>query len=433
MQKSELREKVVDEFKSLVFGPRGGNDEFIEGKSGRVVALRYLTGILFPQGEKRSDLSTETDDESFSEEDGAQEVKTREDFSGDLDNPLSMANEELPSSVGITFVIKKNEDFNIHCSAARYERTTIKSDDAEVKGFKRIQLDDAVLQAKSINKNQDVFYVENEPRAKIHIFKRSSKDRKDCEIVTVTLVNELSKDKRSYRSIKNTEKRLYQVKLKCVAGEGKIKPYDSNNAKFKDTEENILSLQYSDSLVYAIGHGASVNWNENKNKKITEVEISYIPTEIVNRPIFDKLESTEGNNFNNSYIFNISNLADKDFDKIEFYVQNIGQTNRLHGIEESWPFELSVYEHIQMSYFLQVISAIETKKPTMIELGHSSHSAYSQTFNSIFEKLNIFEIHLENILIYSFLINDFFGSQSMTLFAISLPFWRSPMLMVPIL
>ena len=31
MQKSELREKVVDEFKSLVFGPRGGNDEFIEG------------------------------------------------------------------------------------------------------------------------------------------------------------------------------------------------------------------------------------------------------------------------------------------------------------------------------------------------------------------------------------------------------------------
>jgi len=75
----------------------------------------------------------------------------------------------------------------------------------------------------------------------------------------------------------------------------------------------------------------------------------------------------------------------KNFDKIEFYVQNIGQTNRLHGIEESWPFELSVYEHIQMSYFLQVISAIETKKPTMIELGHSSHSAYSQTFNSIFD------------------------------------------------
>ena len=108
-EKSELREKVVDEFKSLVFGPRGGDDEFIEG-SGRVVALRYLTGILFPQGEKRSDLAA--DDESFSEEDGKREVKTREDFSGDSDNPLSMANEELPSSVGITFVIKKNEMIN---------------------------------------------------------------------------------------------------------------------------------------------------------------------------------------------------------------------------------------------------------------------------------------------------------------------------------
>ena len=103
MHKFELRTKVVEEFKSLVFGPRGGDDEFIEGDRG--LTLRYLTGILFPQGEKRSDLAA--DDESFSEEDGKQEVKTREDFSGDSDNPLSMANEELPSSVGITFVIKK--------------------------------------------------------------------------------------------------------------------------------------------------------------------------------------------------------------------------------------------------------------------------------------------------------------------------------------
>ena len=311
MQKAKLREKVVDEFKSLVFGPRGGEDEFIEGDRG--LTLRYLTGILFPQGEKRSDLSSDTNNESFSEEEGSLEGKTREDFSGDSDNPLSMANEELPSSVGITFVVNKGEDFTIYCSAARYVRQK-ENDDSPVKGFKRIQLEDSILQANSINKSQDIFYEENEPRAKVHVFRRNSKDRVGCEIVTVTLVNELNKNKTSQRSMKNTEKRLYQVKLRCASNKGYIQPYDFNKVEFNDMEENILSLQYSDNPIYAIGHGASVNWKENSGH-INEVEVSYIPTETVNRPIFDSLESSDGSIFKNSYIFNIANLADKDFDK----------------------------------------------------------------------------------------------------------------------
>jgi len=309
MHKAELREKVVSEFRSLVYGPRGGNDEFIAGNRG--LTLRYLTGILFPQGEKRADLSS--DDESFGEEDGSVEGKTREDFSGDSDNPLSMANEELPSSVGITFVIKKGEDFTIYCSAARYERQ-VESDESTDKGFRRIPLEESILQAKTIKKNQNIFHDGDEYRAKIHIFRRNSKDRKDCEIVTVTLVNELSKNKTSQRSIKNVEKRLYQVMLKCKSKDNSIQPYDFNKAEFNDLEENILSLQYSDNPIYAIGHGASVNWTEDMGI-VNEVEISYIPTETVYRPLFDTLISSDGTTFKNSYIFNIANLANDSFDK----------------------------------------------------------------------------------------------------------------------
>ncbi|WP_435190346.1 helicase-related protein [Pseudothioglobus sp. nBUS_23] len=308
MHKSELRQQVADEFKSLVFGPRGGNDEFIEGNRG--LTLRYLTGILFPQGEKRADLSS--DDESFSEEDGSIEGKTREDFSGDSDNPLSMANEELPSSVGITFVIKKGADFTIHCSAARYKYQA-KSEDSPV-GYRRIPLEDSVIKANSIKKNQDIFHDGEEYKAKVHIFRRNSKDRKDCEIVTVTLVNELNKNDKSQRSIKNVEKRLYQVNLKCTSSENHIKPYDFNKVELNDMEENILSLQYSDNPIYAIGHGASVDWHED-NGLINQVEISYIPFETVYRPIFDTLKGSDGSTFENSYIFNIANLADNKFDK----------------------------------------------------------------------------------------------------------------------
>jgi len=308
MQKAELRDQVAEEFKSLVFGPRGGNDEFIEGNRG--LTLRYLTGILFPQGEKRSDLSS--DDESFGEEDGSIEGKTREDFSGDSDNPLSMANEELPSSVGITFVIDKGVDFTIHCSAAKYERR-VKSDESP-SGFKRVPLEDSIIQANTINNNLNIFHDGNEHRAKIHIFRRNSRDRKDCEIVTVTLVNDLSKNNTSQRSIKNVEKRLYQVNLKCISKENNIKPYDFNKAELNDMEENILSLQYSDNPIYAIGHGASVDWHED-NGLINQVKISYIPFETVYRPIFDTLKGSDGSTFENSYIFNIANLANKEFDK----------------------------------------------------------------------------------------------------------------------
>ena len=171
MLKSELREKVFDEFKSLVFGPRTGDDEFIEGSRG--LALRYLTGILFPQGEKRSDLAN--DDDLFSEEETSSESKIGEDFSGDTDNPLSMANEELPSSVGITFVIKKDEDFKIICSAARYERLKEKG---QKPGYKRIQLDELILQANKTEPNRNIF----DDRAKIHIFRRKSLDRKNCRL-----------------------------------------------------------------------------------------------------------------------------------------------------------------------------------------------------------------------------------------------------------
>jgi len=308
MQKAELRDQVAEEFKSLVFGPRGGNDEFIEGNRG--LTLRYLTGILFPQGEKRSDLSS--DDESFGEEDGSIEGKTREDFSGDSDNPLSMANEELPSSVGITFVIDKGADFTIHCSAAKYERR-VKSDESP-SGFKRVPLEDSIIQANTINNNLNIFHDGNEHRAKIHIFRRNSRDRKDCEIVTVTLVNDLSKNNTSQRSIKNVEKRLYQVNLKCISKENNIKPYDFNKAELNDMEENILSLQYSDNPIYAIGHGASVDWHAD-NGLINQVKISYIPFETVYRPIFDTLKGSDGSTFENSYIFNIANLANEEFDK----------------------------------------------------------------------------------------------------------------------
>jgi hypothetical protein len=311
MQKAELRTKVVNEFKSLVFGPRSGKDEFIQGDNNRVITLRYLTGILFPKNESRSDLAEES--ESFTNDDQSSESKQSEDFSGDQDNPLSMANEELPSSVGITFVLHKNESFNIECSAARYEKITKDLDSAKLSGYQRLPFEKCVLSSENIDSSIEVF----DTRAKIYIYRRKSQHRKNLQIITVSLVNMQINEGKGRSSKKNLERRLYQVSLKCHTPKGEIQPYDFMKSDISnDPEENILSLQYSDSPVYAIGHGASVDWMVNyETNRVDRVEVTYIPTEIVKRPIFDRLEASRNDIFSDQSVFDIGKLASENSDK----------------------------------------------------------------------------------------------------------------------
>ena len=54
--KSQIRDNVIDGVEKLLIGPRQGDEEFIEGR----LTLAYLAGILFPKGEKRSDLAKES-------------------------------------------------------------------------------------------------------------------------------------------------------------------------------------------------------------------------------------------------------------------------------------------------------------------------------------------------------------------------------------
>ena len=74
----------------------------------------------------------------------------------------------------------------------------------------------------------------------------------------------------------------------------------------------------------------------------------------------------------------------KSYSQVEFYYNNLGATNFARGDSNNHPYELHIDEQKQMNFFLQAITNIERENPSMIELGHSSHSAYSQTFNDIF-------------------------------------------------
>jgi hypothetical protein len=296
--KAKLRELVSTEFRNLMVGPMDGENEFIAGKRG--LTLRYLTGILFPQGFTRTDLAAEGG--TFDDDEDKETKNKSEDFGGDVDNPLSMANESLPSSVGISFTLKKEQDFVIECSAARYVPEQV---DKEL-GFRRQPLEKTRVESESIPLHGVPVWGE---MAALFVTRRPSRFSKASEVVTVSLVNIKEQDTKKPNAAKNVANRLYQVALCCsTLNNEHIYPYQSDRTEVgDDLEENILSLQYSDKPIYAVGHGASVDWSSSAT--VQAVSISYVPKSIVERPLFDTLRVAENDEFKQRSIFDISRLA----------------------------------------------------------------------------------------------------------------------------
>jgi len=394
MNKSLIRDQVIEEFESLVYGPRGGDNEFIEGRRG--VTLRYLTGILFPKGQQRKDLSEKSDENS--EEENNIEINSNPvgDFSADEDNPLSMANEELPSSVGMSFIIKNDDNFKIQCSGARYKPTQsefknvsgshkdeflgkpavfsvriLKSNEYRAKivdsGTQYEEGDlitiygdkfggsspenDLIIEVEAVDENTaikkitvsgrgqngyvreafdteiinsadigDSSYLVFGKRAKIRIFSRPSLYQKDRELLSVSLENiqEIDLNDKRKKTTADIVNRIYQVELKCFSDLSVFQKYDSIKEGIYDLDESILALQYSESPIFGVGHGASVLWDDDNNTKCTKsVEISYIPKEYIYRPTFDKLTIANQKTFKSKSfnIFDIESLSNTDSDR----------------------------------------------------------------------------------------------------------------------
>lgn len=333
--KSTLRKKALDRFNSFVFGPANGVNEFIAGKRG--LTLQYLTGILFPQGETRANLNLD----GVEENNGA-DVDVNSEFSGDTENPLSMANESLPSSVGISFVLGEGETFNVDVAGARYQNVSrskiplcsdgsfcvtserasgcmkcnqhgVNCDCEECapegntkiweEGYSRFPLEDHVSDLKPIDSTRKVF----DGLCELRIDVRPSIERPKSKVVTVSLINRqtVESDKQSARK-SEVEKRVFQTEL-AISKQLPFEQYESGHRVTSDLEEQILALQFAHQKTFAVGHGVSVGWSNPTEPK--QIYIDYIPTEYVNRPLFDRLEA-KGKSFSEQSIFELRRLCD---------------------------------------------------------------------------------------------------------------------------
>ena len=82
-------------------------------------------------------------------------------------------------------------------------------------------------------------------------------------IVTVTLVNrcEVADVAPRRRQAERVGKALFEARIECAVEGGQLAEYPRVDASLLTEEEQELELQYRDRRIYAVGHGAAVDWD----------------------------------------------------------------------------------------------------------------------------------------------------------------------------
>jgi len=238
---------------------------------------RYPVGVLYPvfKGEEGIDPASETEpeienDEELNEDDTDQSAKAAS----------CMRRYVPPSSVGFSFyVCSEKVEFQVLCSAVRYiagaerdkegryistewhrEALVDSQGEYDVYPFSSPKKD---TRGNSFNERVTVL----KESAKVDILWRPFKEG---WLVTVSLFNsrELRAEGRLNDIVneRNTNS-LFEVELKCLIDHGEVGKYPHVNMNLLTEEEQELELQYKDNCIYAVGHGAAVNWKLKNGKE----------------------------------------------------------------------------------------------------------------------------------------------------------------------
>ncbi len=284
------RAKIVDYLRKELIGPYDGENERLSDDPFR----RYTTGIVFPQ-KANGELPYESGSDAESEINGVTGSigdNPLSQMENQGDDPISMTNEYLPSSMGISFFVTGKPDVKIELSGGIYNGSLVDKSSSNRPNAKNKEYFRTPLHEKlTIRPNEKLLYekqVFNE-KARLFILWRS---QKGGWLVTVSLTNLLVSDSDD----PSPESCLHQVQLKCQPVEGGlIQEYPKNILFTEDLEERINNIIYRRNKVFGVGHGCSVTWETASENSATEVRSEYIPEVEVPYTIHTLLPGIEQN------------------------------------------------------------------------------------------------------------------------------------------
>ena len=279
MNYAEPRKHLLDWLRKQLIGPASEKEKLLGSPLDR-----YPTGILFPiiRGEEGIDPASvnESDDEP-------EGVDEDQDIRNDAEPATKRRRYMPPSSVGFSFFAHGNEiQFQVICSAARYEKS--KSRDDESGQFVNNEFTRSVLggdeNAKTFFRPEKLSLTQFNQRedvldglASIDVLWRPFMDG---WIVTVSLFNkqEINSEGTSQSLFVNEriKQSLFEANLRCFLDVGEIGTYPRVDKSLLNEEDQELELQYKNRNIYAIGHGAAVDWHV-ENGCVKEIWAEFMP------------------------------------------------------------------------------------------------------------------------------------------------------------
>ncbi|WP_246345159.1 helicase-related protein [endosymbiont of Lamellibrachia barhami] len=278
---------MVDWLRMQLIGPGNKNKPPIDSESDEVILQgispldRYPTGVLFPviRGEEGLDPASDNDEEDAGI---GEEKETIE-----VEPAARQRRYSPPSSVGFSFFARgEPARFQVISSAVRYIRVGERDERGRYTRteYKRIEVggesEAKTFEARNRQTHKQFSCRENVfgEDAGVDVLWRPFLDG---WIVTVSLFNnrqegDVKGTPKLFKGERN-EKSLFEVKLSCVLEAGEIGTYPRVDKSLLTEEEQELELQYKQRHIYAVGHGAAVDWSV-EGERVQEIWSEFLPT-----------------------------------------------------------------------------------------------------------------------------------------------------------
>ena len=301
----EVREYIADFLRRELIGPDPGlpavqlsREEILRPQD--PPRLRYSSGVLFPlsAGVAAQDDAEEDEVEAASvvdfskdEMEGAEEVAGmgRDDLRSEAvetDQGVNLANEYLPSAMGLSALVEVPKQLRVRIAAARYEKEELggagrinnKGDYVPYRTHWRVPIDaeflfdrdelvgDSIQFAKrKIQIDDDGTVLRFQVLSRPYALDDSGGDASSAtirhpRIITFSLINGI--EARSFRP--KDDECFFQCSFTVDApsGEACFMEYPERPGPPGDKEEASLRLLYRHRKVFAVGHGCAPEWNE---------------------------------------------------------------------------------------------------------------------------------------------------------------------------
>ena len=249
---NDVRQFLVSELKKDLVGPGKPDEELTDRPT-----IHYMTGILYP---RETEMEKDQDDDS-------NQAALDDDA---IDTGTLIAASTNPSSIGLTFTVRKNEEIQINIQAAIYSSQQDKSRGRDIWQRKGLEIPPVLIAVDQPGIDRKELY----PGLELLIRTRF---RDTYGIVTLSLTNTYSF---SGHSENPDEHCFFQPEIGVAStkeGKAAFLARYADRSGFEDPDRALNDLLYRHAPEFAVGHGCAVEWDAKRGKSATSLHTAIIP------------------------------------------------------------------------------------------------------------------------------------------------------------